>query len=123
MAATVGSSLPLLLPGRDSIAASYAQHEWTPTQYLNGPQPPPTDDLRQQELEMAAARQMADGKVVKKTRPRRTVDYTSDLGRWTNVCAQETHFINGIIDASACSCVNFAPTLHMYHICGQLHLS
>lgn len=43
------------------------------------------DDIKQQELEMAAARQMMDGKVVKKTRPRRTVDYTSGLGRWANV--------------------------------------
>ncbi|KAI6123197.1 hypothetical protein EDD16DRAFT_1725335 [Pisolithus croceorrhizus] len=31
---------------------------------------------------MATARQLADGKVVKKTRPRRTVDYNDGLGRW-----------------------------------------
>ena len=84
------SSLPLLLPARASVASTQALHEWTPKQYLNGPQPPPMDDLKQQELEMAAARQMADGKVVKKTRPRRTVDYTSDLGRWANVCVQSS---------------------------------
>ena len=40
------------------------------------------DDMKLQELEMAAARQMMDGKIVKKTRPRRTVDYNGGLGRW-----------------------------------------
>ncbi|KIJ63326.1 hypothetical protein HYDPIDRAFT_113306 [Hydnomerulius pinastri MD-312] len=31
---------------------------------------------------MAAARQLADGKAVKKTRPRRTVDFNGGIGRW-----------------------------------------
>ncbi|KAI6106491.1 hypothetical protein EV401DRAFT_2008551, partial [Pisolithus croceorrhizus] len=31
---------------------------------------------------MATARQLADGKAVKKTRPRRTVDYNGGMGRW-----------------------------------------
>ncbi|KAF7965133.1 hypothetical protein HWV62_45525 [Athelia sp. TMB] len=89
------SSLPLLLPARASVASTQALHEWTPKQYLNGPQPPPMDDLKQQELEMAAARQMADGKVVKKTRPRRTVDYTSDLGRWANWTPEGRRVLTG----------------------------
>jgi polyadenylation factor subunit 2 len=52
---------------------------------MSEPQPPPMDDMKLQELEMAAARQMMDGKIVKKTRPRRTVDYNGGLGRWALV--------------------------------------
>ncbi|KAJ7885406.1 WD40-repeat-containing domain protein [Mycena leptocephala] len=48
--------------------------EWTPSRYLSAPQPPPLE---------ANARQFADGKPLKKTRPRRTVDYNGGLGRWT----------------------------------------
>jgi hypothetical protein len=34
------------------------------------------------EAELANARQMIDGKLIKKTRPRRTVDYNGGMGRW-----------------------------------------
>jgi len=40
------------------------------------------------EAELANARQMIDGKLIKKTRPRRTVDYNGGMGRWLLVrCA------------------------------------
>lgn len=77
-------SLPLLLPQKTVSTPSNAFHyEWTPVKYLSEPQPPPMDDMKLQEMEMAAARQIIDGKIVKKTRPRRTVDYNGGLGRWT----------------------------------------
>ncbi|EGN96295.1 hypothetical protein SERLA73DRAFT_112525 [Serpula lacrymans var. lacrymans S7.3] len=77
------SALPLLLPPSSIPRASKnAQVEWTPQRYLSAPQPPPMDDAKVMEQEMAAARQGVDGKAVKKTRPRRTVDYNGGIGRW-----------------------------------------
>ncbi|KAJ7090425.1 WD40-repeat-containing domain protein [Mycena belliarum] len=75
--------LPVLLPrGAVRRAPAVPHTEWRPSRYLSEPQPPPIDDAtRMQELE-ASARQFADGKPVKKTRPRRTVDYNGGLGRW-----------------------------------------
>lgn len=82
----MSSSLPVLLPPKAIPTPNHTSHlEWTPKKYLSEPQPPPTDDTKTQELEMAAARQMMDGKIVKKTRPRRTVDYNGSLGRWALV--------------------------------------
>ncbi|KAF7310508.1 WD-REPEATS-REGION domain-containing protein [Mycena chlorophos] len=70
-----------LLP--PSAIPRQVKNEWRPSRYLSEPQPPPVDEaMRMQELE-AVARAMADGKPVKKTRPRRTVDYNGPLGRWT----------------------------------------
>ncbi|KAF8894801.1 WD40-repeat-containing domain protein [Infundibulicybe gibba] len=75
--------LPLLLPPTAISNPQTQSHlEWTPQKYRSAPQPPPTDDGKVQEQEMANARQMLDGKIVKKTRPRRTVDYNGGLGRW-----------------------------------------
>ncbi|KAI0046905.1 WD40 repeat-like protein, partial [Auriscalpium vulgare] len=74
------SSLPLLLPQHPAKESTFA--EWKPQRHLQPPQPPVTDDARTQELEMAAARQMLDGKALKKTRPRRTVDYAGGMGRY-----------------------------------------
>ncbi|CAK5281009.1 unnamed protein product [Mycena citricolor] len=78
------ASPPLLLPSRAIPRPARVPHiEWKPSKYLDEPQPPPIDDAtRMQELE-ANARQLAEGKPVKKTRPRRTVDYNGGLGRWT----------------------------------------
>lgn len=82
----MSSPLPLLLPQKAVPTPNNASHvEWTPKRYMSEPQPPPMDDMKIQELEMAAARQMMDGKIVKKTRPRRTVDYNGSLGRWALV--------------------------------------
>ncbi|KAJ6546857.1 WD40-repeat-containing domain protein [Mycena capillaripes] len=80
----MAGTLPVLLPPRAVPHPPSAPHvEWKPSRYLSAPQPPPIDDAtRMQELE-ANARQFADGKPVKKTRPRRTVDYNGGLGRWT----------------------------------------
>lgn len=61
--------------------------EWRPQRYLSEPEPPPQDDTKVIEQEMASARQMLDGKTVKKTRPRRTVDYNGPMGRWALVNA------------------------------------
>ncbi|KAK7035879.1 WD40-repeat-containing domain protein [Favolaschia claudopus] len=77
-------TLPVLLPPSAVPRPPAVPHvEWKPSRYLSTPQPPPVDDAtRMQELE-ATARAFADGKPIKKTRPRRTVDYNGGLGRWT----------------------------------------
>ena len=83
------SPLPVLLPPeviRVPQPASFS--EWTPKSYLNAPQAPPMDDAKSHDLEMAAARQMMDGKALKKTRPRRTVDYAGGMGRWNLVSTE-----------------------------------
>ncbi|KAF7319937.1 WD-REPEATS-REGION domain-containing protein [Mycena kentingensis (nom. inval.)] len=73
----------LLAPSAIPRPPSVPHIEWKPSKYLTEPLPPPTDEtMRMQELE-AAARAFADGKPIKKTRPRRTVDYNGPLGRWT----------------------------------------
>jgi len=80
------TSLPVLLPATAIPQLGSTSHlEWWPKKYRSAPQPPPQDDARNQEIELANARQMLDGKVIKKTRPRRTVDYNGEMGRWTLV--------------------------------------
>ncbi|KAI3605045.1 polyadenylation factor subunit 2 [Moniliophthora roreri] len=77
------SPLPVLLPNEAVVQPSTTPHvEWNPKRYKLSPQPPPTDDSKTQEMELAYARQFLDGKVIKKTRPRRTVDYNGGMGRW-----------------------------------------
>ncbi|KAF8968246.1 WD40-repeat-containing domain protein [Flammula alnicola] len=77
------ASLPVLLPGNIVPRSSSTPHlEWKPKRYLSEPQPPPQDDGKVMEQELANARQMIDGKIIKKTRPRRTVDYNGGMGRW-----------------------------------------
>ena|ERR1700722_5271631 len=76
-------TLPILLPQKALPPVQSTSHlEWTPKAYLTAPHPPPVDDSKIQEQEMANARQSVDGKTVKKTRPRRTVDYNGSIGRW-----------------------------------------
>ncbi|KAH0584521.1 hypothetical protein H2248_010055 [Termitomyces sp. 'cryptogamus'] len=78
------TALPILLPPNYIPQESSVPHlEWKPSRYRSAPQPPPQDDGKLQELELASARQMLDGKLIKKTRPRRTVDYNGGMGRWT----------------------------------------
>ncbi|TFK69647.1 WD40 repeat-like protein [Pluteus cervinus] len=78
------TTLPVLLPAKAiPRPVSAPQLDWQPRRYLSAPQPPPQDDNKAQEMEMASARQMMDGKVIKKTRPRRTVDYNGGMGRWS----------------------------------------
>ncbi|KAG5653956.1 hypothetical protein H0H81_009073 [Sphagnurus paluster] len=77
------AALPVLLPQASTPKEPTPSHlEWKPQRYRTAPQPPPQDDGKTQELEMANARQMLDGKLIKKTRPRRTVDYNGGMGRW-----------------------------------------
>ena len=78
------TTLPLLLPASVLGAKSESDpQEWKPSRYLQAPLPPPKDDTKQHDLEMAAARQLIDGKAFKKVRPRRTIDYFAGVGRWT----------------------------------------
>ncbi|KXN91988.1 Polyadenylation factor subunit 2 [Leucoagaricus sp. SymC.cos] len=79
----MASNLPLLLPQRTLSQSQSAPHlEWKPKRYLTDPQPPPQDESKLQEEALANARLMIDGKLIKKTRPRRTVDYNGGMGRW-----------------------------------------
>ncbi|KAF8553755.1 WD40 repeat-like protein [Imleria badia] len=78
----MAAAVPVLLPSNSLPRPSHPTLEWTPKRYLTGPQPPPVDDAKVLEQELAAARQLADGKAVKKTRPRRTVDFNGGMGRW-----------------------------------------
>ncbi|KAL1660401.1 WD40-repeat-containing domain protein [Schizophyllum commune] len=73
-------SLPLLLP--PSAIPTPVANEWTPKRYLEPPKPPPVDEAKVQEQELANARNALDGKMLKKTRPRRTVDFNGGMGRW-----------------------------------------
>ncbi|KAK2460662.1 hypothetical protein APHAL10511_007132 [Amanita phalloides] len=75
------SPLPVLLP-QTALPQTLSIRPWTPKRYTSPPQPPPQDDAKLQEQELANARQALDGKLIKKTRPRRTVDYNGGMGRW-----------------------------------------
>ncbi|PPQ82361.1 hypothetical protein CVT25_008322 [Psilocybe cyanescens] len=79
----MSTGLPILLPGNAIPKSISTPHlDWKPRRYLSEPQPPPQDDGKVLEQELANARQMIDGKIIKKTRPRRTVDYNGGMGRW-----------------------------------------
>ena len=110
------SSLPILLPASVIPKPSPSlYHEWKPQRYLSEPQPPPQDDGKIIEQEMANARQMLDGKIIKKTRPRRTVDYNGPLGRWALVSNLRAVSFNNSL-TGVCSCENYDPTQDMYLI-------
>ena len=79
------SDLPVLLPRKALARHELLPREWAPKMDLSKPNPPPPDDARTHDQEMAMARQLMDGKTVKKVRPRRTVDYGGPLGRWALV--------------------------------------
>ncbi|KAI5120148.1 hypothetical protein M0805_003635 [Coniferiporia weirii] len=74
----MADALPVLLPSYSLPRTSPS--EWRPRKHLQPPQPPPADEGRQ-DIAVAAARQLLDGKALKKTRPRRTVDYGGSMGR------------------------------------------
>ncbi|KAE9407935.1 WD40 repeat-like protein [Gymnopus androsaceus JB14] len=83
MSNTAPRPIPVLLPTQVQPQKFSTPHiEWTPKKYQTAPQPPPTDDTRAQDQELAYARQFLDGKLIKKTRPRRTVDFNGGVGRW-----------------------------------------
>lgn len=79
------ASLPVLLPSKTFPVSLQedARLAWKPKRNLELPNPPPMEDPKAIEMDMA--RQLADGKPVKKVRPRRTVDYGGGLGRWALV--------------------------------------
>ena len=110
----MAARVPVLLPSNSLPRPSHPTLEWTPKRYLTGPQPPPVDDTKVVEQEMAAARQLADGKAVKKTRPRRTVDFNGGMGRWalvgTRLLPTTTYPLWPF------SCGNTALIRHMYLI-------
>ncbi|KAJ7577550.1 WD40-repeat-containing domain protein [Mycena floridula] len=79
----MAATLPLLLP-ESSLPrhSSNGRSEWKPRQFLSPPEAPPMmEDVKMTEAE-AISRQFADGKLIKKTRPRKTVDYNGGMGRW-----------------------------------------
>ena len=68
-----------------------------------------------QEQELANARQVMDGKMIKKTRPRRTVDYNGGMGRWvlvsrTRLAYVRMHIIYNV-DAETSPKLNLRATL------------
>jgi polyadenylation factor subunit 2 len=81
---------PALLPA--TAEQGQAARKWQPSKYTQPPQPPPQDEARQREIEMATARQLQDGKALKKIRPRRTVDYGGSMGRWILVSMLRTEY-------------------------------
>lgn len=121
----MASSLPTLLPQK-----TYSQHqnvshlEWKPKRYLTDPQPPPQDESKLQEEALANVRLMIDGKLIKKTRPRRTVDYNGGMGRWalvrTSDAAQQVKSeLTLVLIAQA---ITTKPKLHsLLETCDTLH--
>jgi polyadenylation factor subunit 2 len=77
------TALPLLLPTQPAKATN--SFVWEPQLHRHPPLPPVVDDQRIHDLELAVQRQLLDGKALKKTRPRRTVDYAGGMGRWALV--------------------------------------
>lgn len=73
--------LPSLLPAHRAPPTPHP-HEWTPSRYISEPSPPPVEEGKIFEVD---PRTTTDGKMFKKTRPRRTVDYNGGMGRWINV--------------------------------------
>ncbi|KAJ3545051.1 hypothetical protein NM688_g5675 [Phlebia brevispora] len=75
-------ALPVLLPVEAPPPSDLARFEWKPKTDLSTPPPAPVDETTVDQ-EVAMARQALEGKVVRKVRPRRTVDYGGPMGRWT----------------------------------------
>ncbi|KAL0580675.1 pre-mRNA cleavage and polyadenylation factor (CPF) complex subunit [Marasmius crinis-equi] len=71
------SPVPVLLPSSSLPTLSLgSSRQWVPTKHMNPPEPPPSDAPDPNPA------LLLDGKAIKKTRPRRTVDYNGGLGRW-----------------------------------------
>ena len=113
------SALPLLLPPQHTKTSNYP--EWKPQRYLQPPQPPVVDDQRIQDLELAVQRQLLDGKALKKTRPRRTVDYAGGMGRWALVCYVSLPRLGSDLFVSSLNSFASCSRIHdMYHIYDQV---
>ncbi|KAG8835942.1 pre-mRNA cleavage and polyadenylation factor (CPF) complex subunit [Serendipita sp. 399] len=73
------SGLPILIPNLQPLP----QDVWKPTKHLSKPEPPPPLPDVSPAIEAAAMAAGMDGKtLLKKTKPRRTVDYFAPMGRW-----------------------------------------
>jgi polyadenylation factor subunit 2 len=86
-------SLPILLP--PSSLSNDLHETWTPTKHLEPPHYVPSEESLRQEQAIAVAKTLMDGKALKKTRPRRTVDYGGSMGRWILVRLGSTASIAG----------------------------
>ena len=79
-----GRDVPLLIPAKHLLDTP--DDVWSPSKHKLPPEPPPPPPEMPISQEMAAA-QGIDGKLLlKKTKPRRTVDYFGPMGRWLYVC-------------------------------------
>jgi hypothetical protein len=120
MSTAAAPALPSLLPQKRTYleleAASATQ--WKPTRYLEPPQPPPQDDAKQREIEMATARQLMDGKALKRIRPRRTVDYGGSMGRWELVRDESQRALTGVDDLQS----SFGNTVRIRRMCPSCDL-
>jgi polyadenylation factor subunit 2 len=113
----MAATLPMLLPGKSIPQPPKNPHlEWTPQKYRSAPQPPPQDDGKVEEQELASQRQMLDGKLIKKTRPRRTVDYNGGMGRWALVSLIFACTQTDGEHISRASYANYVQIPSMYHI-------
>ena len=116
------ATLPLLLPpGVLGVKSESDPQEWKPSRYLQAPQPPPTDDSRRHDQEMAAARQLVDGKAFKKVRPRRTVDYFAGVGRWTLVSSRSVRVSCVISRATATQDVDESAVSAVHEASGAVY--
>jgi hypothetical protein len=102
---------PALLPA--TTEQGQAARKWQPSKYTQPPQPPPQDEARQREIEMATARQLQDGKALKKIRPRRTVDYGGSMGRWILVSMFRIEH-GGVSSNPQYSCESSGLTQHIH---------
>jgi hypothetical protein len=77
------ATLPLLLPARPTKTTNYPS--WKYQRYHEALQPPVIDDQGIHDLEFAVQHQLLDGKVLKKTPPRRrwTMREGWAVGRWS----------------------------------------
>jgi polyadenylation factor subunit 2 len=108
----MATTLPILLPDKAiPRSPSTVNLEWKPTKYLSAPQPPPTDEGKIQDID---ARQMLDGKLIKKTRPRRTVDYNGAMGRWALVRLVIVDLQLAKLSVCHGRCENYGPVRRMY---------
>jgi len=89
-----GRGAALLIPAKQLLGVP--DDVWSPSKHMLPPEPPPPPPEMPISQEMAAA-QGIDGKLLlKKTKPRRTVDYFGPMGRWLYVCQTRCLFFLNI---------------------------
>lgn len=101
-----GRDTTLLIPAEQLLDTP--NDVWSPSKHKLPPEPPPPPPEMPISQEMAAA-QGIDGKLLlKKTKPRRTVDYFGPMGRWFYVCQT-----NYMLFPSANSAFSYARSIPM----------